>query len=102
VKCLRYQTIFAIRNEARGRHKARVFSSTPGLAQTDADFLRAVLIQAAREAEAAAGASDQYGDRYTVDFGISRGERHATVRSAWIVLRGETAPRLTSCFVLLD
>ena len=86
----------------RGRHKARVFLSTLGLAQADADFLRAALIQAASEADAVTGASDQYGDRFTVDFGMSRGDRHATVRSAWIALRGETAPRLASCFVLLD
>ena len=85
----------------RGRHKARVFLSTLGLAQTNAGFLRAALIQAAREADAVAGASDAYGDRYTVDFEISRGDRHATVRSAWIVLSGEASPRLTSCFVLL-
>jgi hypothetical protein len=86
----------------RGRYKARVFLSTLGLAQTDADFLRAALMQAAREADAAAGVSDEYGDRYSVDFEMSRGGRHATVRSAWIVPRGEAAPRLTSCFVLLD
>ena len=70
--------------------------------KTDADFLRAALMQAAREVDAAAGVSDEYGDRYSIDFEISREDRHATVRSAWIVLRGETAPRLTSCFVLLD
>ena len=86
----------------RGRSKARVFFSTLGLAQTDADFLRAALIQAAREADAVARASDEYGDRYSIDFEITRDDRHATVRSAWIVLRGETAPRLTSCFVILD
>jgi hypothetical protein len=60
------------------------------------------LIQAAREGDAVAGASDEYGDRYAVDFEVSRGDRHATVRSAWIVLDGEASPRLTSCFVLLD
>ena len=86
----------------RGRYNARVFLSTLGLTQTDADFLRAALLQAAREADAVAGLSDEYGDRCSLDFEISRGDRHATVRSAWIVLRGEAAPRLTSCFVLLD
>jgi hypothetical protein len=74
----------------RGRHKARVFLSTLGLTQTDARFLRAALIQAAREGDAVAGATVDYGDR------------HATVRSAWIVLGGEASPRLTSCFVLSD
>ena len=32
----------------RGRHKARVFLSALGLGQTDADFLRAALLEAAR------------------------------------------------------
>lgn len=86
----------------RGRHKARVFLSALGLEQGDADFLRTALMDAAREGDAAAGESDDYGDRYTVDFKVVRGVREATVRSAWILLRGESAPRLTSCFVLLD
>ena len=84
----------------RGRHKARVFAATLGLAQTDAEFLREALLRAAREADALVGESDEYGDRFTVDFELNRGNRRAVVRSAWIVLRGETAPRLTSCFVL--
>jgi hypothetical protein len=84
----------------RGRHKARVFAATLGLAQTDAEFLRESLLRAAREADALVGESDEYGDRFTVDFELNRGNRRAVVRSAWIVLRGETVPRLTSCFVL--
>ena len=84
----------------RGRHKARVFAATLGLAQTDAEFLREALRRAAREGDALVGESDEYGDRFTVDFELNRRNRRAVVRSAWIVLRGETAPRLTSCFVL--
>lgn len=87
---------------SRGRHEARVFQSTLGISQADADWLRAALIAAAGEADAVEGASDEYGDRYTVDFEITRSDRRAMLRSAWIVLRGETAPRLTSCFVLLN
>lgn len=86
----------------RGRYKARVFLSTLGLAQMDAEFLRTALFQAAKEAWAVEGVSDEYGDRNRIDFEVSRGDRHATVRSAWIVLRGDAVPRLTSCFVLLD
>lgn len=59
-------------------------------------------MNAAREGEAVVGESDQYGDRYTVDFKVIRSGREATVRSAWIVLRGESAPRLASCSVLLN
>jgi hypothetical protein len=86
----------------RGRHKARVFAAVLGLSQNDAAFLRAELLRAARLSDAAATTSDQYGERYTVDLMISRGDHRAAVRSAWIVLQGETKPRLTSCFVLLD
>jgi hypothetical protein len=83
----------------RGRHKARVFAATLGLSQADADFLRGELLRAAREADAVADESDEYGDRFTVDFELKRGDRRAIVSSAWIVLRGETVPRLASCFV---
>jgi hypothetical protein len=86
----------------RGRHRARVFAATLGLAQTDAEFLREALLHAAREAEALPGESDEYGDRFTVDFELNRGNRRAVVRSAWIVLRGETVPRLTSCLYSKD
>lgn len=84
----------------RGRHKARVFPSALDLGQTDAGFLRAALLEAARGEDAALGEADEYGDRYTVDFRIAHADREARVRSAWIILRGESAPRLTSCFVL--
>ena len=86
----------------RGRHKARVFLSTLGLGQADAGILRLALLKAAREADAVPGRADEYGVRYTVDCRIIHGSREATVRSAWIILRGESASRLTSCFVLLD
>jgi hypothetical protein len=84
----------------RGRHKARDFAATLGLAQTDAEFLREELLRAAREADALVGEPDEYGDRFTVDFELNRGTRRAIVRSAWIVLRGDAVPRVTSCFVL--
>jgi hypothetical protein len=86
----------------RGRHKARVFSSALGIGQTDAEFLRSCLLVAAKEGDAALGLSDDYGDRYTLDFDLSKGDRKAVVRSAWIVLEGETCARLTTCFVVLD
>lgn len=86
----------------RGRHKARVFASTVGLTQADAEFLRQELLHAAREGVATRGDADEYGERYIVDFDLARGGRRATVRSAWIVRRREQAPRLLSCYVLLD
>src|SRR5438270_8454115 len=80
----------------RGRHKARVFAATLGLAQTDAEFLREALLRAASDAEVLVGESDEYGDRFTLDFELNRGNRRAIIRSAWILLRDDSAPRLTS------
>jgi hypothetical protein len=53
-----------------------------GLAQTDAEFLREALLRAAREADALVGESDEYGERFTVEFELNRGNRRAVVRSA--------------------
>jgi hypothetical protein len=86
----------------RGRHKARVFASTLGLTQADAEVLYRELLRVAREADATEGDADQYGERYTIDFELVRNDRRATVRSAWIIRRGERFPRLTTCYVLLD
>lgn len=88
------------RSHLRGRHKARVFAAALGFDQRDADDPRESLLAAARENEATEGLSDEYGDRYTIDFDLKRGERSATVRSAWIIRAGEPYPRLTSCYVL--
>jgi hypothetical protein len=86
----------------RGRHKARAFSSALGLTQADAEFLRRRLLDVAREEEAVKGSTDEYGERYTIDFELVSGVRRARVRSAWIVRRSEAFPRLTTCYVLLD
>jgi hypothetical protein len=66
----------------RGRHKARVFASTLGLTQEDAEFLCEELLRAAREPNAVPGDGDEYGQRYTVDFELTRSDRRATIRSA--------------------
>ena len=77
-----------------------MFASALDLTQADAEILRNALLAAAREDSAVPGNSDEYGDRYTIDFQMEHRGRHATVRSGWIVLRDEAQPRLTSWFVL--
>jgi len=74
----------------RGRHKARVFASALGLMAADAEFLREKLLLAAREGSATPGDSDEYGERYTVDFGLewAVGKRSSAVRGS---LAGVTA-----------
>ncbi|HEY3045420.1 MAG TPA: hypothetical protein VGJ39_15425 [Vicinamibacterales bacterium] len=82
----------------RGKHKARVFA-TLGFTAENADELRAALLKAAASNDAQAAASDQFGDRYVLEFEIEGPQGKGIVRSIWIVRRGEGAPRLTSCFV---
>jgi filamentous hemagglutinin len=82
----------------RGKHKARVFA-TLGYTVENADELRAALLEAAASADAQSTASDEFGDRYAIEFEIRGPRGSGVIRSTWIVRRGETSPRLTSCFV---
>ena len=83
----------------RGKHKARVFATALGFTAQNADELHTALLEAAATMDSQPARSDNYGDRYIIEFKI-RGPRGAgVVRSTWIVRRGESVPRLTSCFV---
>jgi hypothetical protein len=84
----------------RGQHKARVFAAALGLTAENAEELQTVLLEAVRIYEAAATEEDHYGQRFVLDFPMMRQTRQATIRSSWIVRRGENFPRLTSCYVL--
>lgn len=84
----------------RGRHKARVFELVLGVTAEDSEALADALKQMAMDREAVAGVSDFFGDRYIIDFDWERGGRSAAIRSCWIVLKGEIAPRFVTCFVL--
>jgi hypothetical protein len=44
--------------------------------------------------------SDEYEERYVLDFEMKTDARTATIRSGWIVRRGEGFPRFTTCWVL--
>ncbi len=84
----------------RGGNKARVFAAALGLTAVDAKELREALLEAARTGEAKLGELDMYGQRYTVDFEMVTALGEAVVRSGWIILHGESAPRLTTCYVM--
>lgn len=84
----------------RGGHKALVFASVLGIRMEHAETLRRALLAAAVSGMAIPGEVDAYGSRYVIDFPM-RGPLHAaTVRSIWIVRRGEDFPRLATCYVL--
>lgn len=84
----------------RGQHKARVFAQALGLTAVHAEELRQNLLDAVRSSDATFLERDDYGDRYRVDFLVDRAGQEVTVRSLWIVKRGDDIPRFVSCYVL--
>jgi len=84
----------------RGRHKARVFLAALGLTADDWPELSDALREVARDDNASPGVSDIHGNPYIIDFETERTGRTTVVRSCWIILSGEVAPRFVTCFVL--
>jgi hypothetical protein len=86
-------------NHPRGKHKARVFAHRLGITAAHAEALRRALLEAAVVGRAIPVGRDEYGARYVVDFELHGTGGSTTVRSAWIIRRGEDFPRLASCYV---
>ncbi|HRQ33042.1 MAG TPA: hypothetical protein PLM89_08055 [Anaerolineales bacterium] len=84
----------------RGKHKARVFGTSLDMTAEDAEELRDAILSAVISEDATSTEADEYGQRYVVDFMMSRQGRQATIRTAWIIRTNEDFPRLTSCYVL--
>lgn len=83
----------------RGGSKARVFARILGITQENAPKLREKLIEIAATEKVEIGELDIYGQRYTIDFEMETERGKASVRSGWIIVRNESAPRLTTCYV---
>ena len=83
-----------------GKHKARVFADALGLKSGDANWLRHKLLDVARSEECRMGRKTDYGQRYVIDFGLTREGKTARVRSAWIIRKAEDFPRLVTCYVI--
>ena len=82
-----------------GKHKARVFAASLGFTAADATRLRDLALAAVLTHDASSGHTDKHGDRYTVDFETQGLRDMVTIRTAWIIERGGTVPRLVSCYV---
>lgn len=82
-----------------GQHKARVFRSALGLTATDAEALKAAILEAVKVNPAQEKEPDQFGKRYSVDFEMTGPSGPVLVRSAWIIRSNEDFPRLTSCYI---
>ena len=87
-------------NHADGQHKARVFKSVLNLDINDVDELKTALSEAVKNNDAIPENRNQYGQKYVIDFPMTRGDRTAMIHSVWIVKNQENFPRLVTCYVL--
>ncbi|MGI8556153.1 MAG: DUF6883 domain-containing protein [Pyrinomonadaceae bacterium] len=82
-----------------GKHKARVFASALGIMKDDAPRLRQMILQAVLTNKAVEIDINEHGTRFVMDFQTLGLKGKVTVRTAWIIDKGETLPRLTSCYI---
>ncbi len=86
-------------NHLDGKHKAYVFQVVLGIGLAEEEELRQILRDAIQKYESTPDENIQYGQKYVVDFQLTRNEQQAIVRSVWIVRNEENFPRLVSCYV---
>ncbi len=87
-------------NHPEGRHKAVVFQAGLGIGLKEAEELRWALRQAIITQEATPTTRNPYGQKYQVDFEMTRSNKTATIRSIWILRNGEDFPRLITCYII--
>ena len=86
-------------NHSEGQHKAIVFRSALGIGLDEAQELRVALTQALLTQEAIPLDRNLYGQKYGIDFEMTRDDRQAIIRSIWIVRNDEDFPRLVTCYI---
>lgn len=86
-------------NHAEGRHKAIVFQSALGIGLENAEELRVALHQALKSEDALPTQKNAYGQKYQIDFELTREGKSAMIRSIWIVRQNEDFPRLITCYI---
>lgn len=87
-------------NHSEGRHKAIVFQSALDIKLEDAEELRYALRQALTTQEAVPTSRNPYGQKYRIDFEMTRSNKQAMIRSIWIVRDNEDFSRLVTCYIL--
>lgn len=87
-------------DHSEGRHKAIVFQSALGIGLEEAEELRSALRQALTTQDAIPVSRNSYGQKYRIDFEMTRFDKQAIIRSIWIVRDNENFPRLVTCYVL--
>ena len=87
-------------DHSEGRHKAIVFQSALGLGLEGAEELRLALRNALATNDITPIERNPYGQKYQLDFEMTRYEKRAMLRSIWIIRDAESFPRLVTCYVL--
>lgn len=88
----------------RGRHKARVFRGALAIEQSDAAWLRGVLLAGVVDADAIEIGHGAYGATWRADILVPapRGRalgQYAVVRTLWLSPAGSGPPRFVTCWV---
>ena len=87
-------------NHGEGKHKARVFKSALGITLDNLEELKMVLLEAVKNYEAIPAKANSYGQKYIIDFPMTRNNQTAIIHSVWIIRNEENFPRLVTCYVL--
>ena len=87
-------------NHVDGKHKARVFKSALNITIENAEELKLALFNAVKKYDALLDKSNLYGQKYTIDFPLTRENKTATIHSVWIIKNNEQFARLITCYVV--
>jgi len=87
-------------NHSDGQHKARVFKSALNLTIDNVEELKIALFNAVKKYEAIPDKINLYGQKYIIDFPLTREGKTAIIHSVWIVRNDENFPRLVTCYLL--
>jgi len=83
-----------------GQHKARVFKSALNLTINNVEELKIALLKAVKTEDAIPDKINPYGQKYIIDFPLTRDNKTAIIHSVWIVRNDENFPRLVTCYIL--
>lgn len=86
-------------NHPTGGHKARRIKAALGFEAADAGRVAEMVRSAVSAYPAVAGASNAWGQVFSVDMPLTGSGGTAIVRTAWIIESGQHVPRLTSFYV---
>lgn len=82
----------------QGKHKAQLFESVLGVTLANAEVLRAALLEAAADTDAAVSRGDNgFGEVLVLRFPFSTTKSTAALLTAWIIRHAEDFPRLITC-----